>query len=64
MIRYIRGVVMNFEIKGNNKKSPAIYKTLYIRQHLVDKIEKIANEHNTSVNNVIISMIESCLEDE
>lgn len=54
---------MNFEIKSTKQKAPAIYKTLYIKQSLADKIEKIANENETSWNNVVISMIESCLEE-
>ena len=53
---------MNFQLKNTKKKDPAIYKTLYIKQSLADKIEKIAEENKTSFNNVVISMIESCLE--
>ena len=54
---------MNFELKKTKKKDPAIYKSLYIKQNLSDKIEKIAAENQTSWNNVVISMIESCLKD-
>ncbi len=53
---------MKFEIKNTKKKEPAINKTLYIKQALADKIEKIAIENETSWNNVVISMIESCLD--
>ena len=52
---------MSFKIKDTKQKEPAIYKTLYIKQALADKIEKIAIENETSWNNVVISMIESCL---
>lgn len=55
---------MNFEIKNTKQKDPAIYKTLYIKQSLADQIEKIANENETSWNNVVISMIESCLKED
>ena len=55
---------MSFQIKNTKQKEPAIYKTLYIKQSLADKIEKIANENETSWNNVVISMIESCLKEE
>lgn len=55
---------MNFKLKDTKKKDPAIYKTLYIKQSLADKIEKIAEENKTSFNNVVISMIESCLNTE
>ena len=54
---------MNFKIKDTKQKEPAIYKTLYIKQALADKIEKIAIENETSWNNVVISMIESCLDE-
>ena len=53
---------MKFQLKNTKQKDPAIYKTLYIKQSLADKIEKIAEENKTSFNNVVISMIESCLE--
>ena len=55
---------MKFEIKNTKEKAESTYKTLYIKQWLVDKIEEIAKEHNTSFNNVVISMIESCLSEE
>ena len=57
-------IIVNFEIKNTKQKDPAIYKTLYIKQSLADKIEKIANENETSWNNVVISMIESCLKED
>ena len=55
---------MGFKLKNTKQKEPAIYKTLYIKQALADRIEKIAAENNTSWNNVVISMIESCLDEE
>ena len=55
---------MNFKIKNTREKEPSIYKSLYIKQSLAEEINKIAQEHNTSWNNVVISMIESCLADE
>ena len=55
---------MNFQIKNTKHKDPSIYKTLYIKQTLADKIEKIADENETSWNNVVISMIESCLKED
>ena len=54
---------MKYKIKDTKQKDPAINKTLYIKQALADKIEKIAIENDTSWNNVVISMIESCLEE-
>lgn len=58
---------MKFKLKptkGKNGEKLAVYKTLYIKQVLVDQIDKIASENDTSFNNVVISMIESCLSDE
>ena len=55
---------MKFEIKKTKEKESAIYKTLYIKQNLVEKINEIAKQNNTSWNNVVISMIEACLESE
>ena len=52
---------MNFTLKKTKGKKPSIYKTLYIQQELSDKIEIIASNNQTSWNNVVISMIESCL---
>ena len=48
-----------FQKKQKKKNQPAI---LYIKEKLIKEIEKIAKENNTSFNNVIISMIEQCLE--
>lgn len=58
---------MKFEIKPTKGKNPvksAVYKTLYIKQNLVDQINQIAVENSTSFNNVVISMIESCLKED
>ena len=52
---------MNFKIKATQAKEESIYKTLYIKKNLADKIDLLAKENNTSWNNVVISMIESCL---
>lgn len=58
---------MKFKLKptkGKNTVKLAVYKTIYIKQNLVDQINKIAQENDTSFNNVVISMIESCLSEE
>lgn len=54
---------MGFTIKKTKEKETACYKSLYIKDKLVKEIEKIAQENNTSFNNVVISMIEACLEE-
>lgn len=53
--------VMKFVPKKTKEKEAATYKSLYIKETLVKEIEKIAKENNTSFNNVVISMIETCL---
>lgn len=55
---------MQFEIKSTKNKEPSVYKTLYLKRSLAERIDQIALENNTSFNNVIISMIESCLKEE
>lgn len=52
---------MKFVPKKTKEKEPTSYKTLYLKESLVKEIEKIAKENNTSFNNVIVSMIETCL---
>lgn len=54
---------MPFVPKKTKQKVDSRYKTIYLRQSLIEKIEKIAGENNTSFNNVVVSMIEQCLED-
>lgn len=54
---------MKFIPKKTKEKNSSTYKTLYIKDELVKQIEKIAKENDTSFNNVVISMIEACLED-
>jgi len=55
---------MKFELKRPPSKTESIYKTLYIKRSLADQVEKIAVDNKTSFNNVVVSMIESCLKEE
>ncbi len=55
---------MKFTVKSTKSKEETTYKSLYIKKSLVAKIDKIAKEHDTSWNNVVISMIESCIGEE
>lgn len=54
---------MKFVVKNTREKEVSVYKSLYIKEDLVKKIEKIAKDNDTSFNNVVISMIEHCLKD-
>ena len=53
---------MKFVPKNTKGKNPSIYKTLYLKEELAQEVEKIAKDNNTSFNNVIVSMIETCLQ--
>ena len=55
---------MAFVPKQTKKKVEACYKTIYLKQTLIDQIDKIAKENDTSFNNVVVSMIESCLQED
>ncbi len=55
---------MSFVPKKTKEKVAAGYKTIYLRQSLIDQIDQIAKDNSTSFNNVIVSMIEKCLEDD
>ncbi len=52
-----------FKPKKTQHKVKSGYKTIYLPQILIDEIEKIAKENTTSFNNVVVSMIEYCLEE-
>ena len=55
---------MSFQLKRRKESINHTYKTLYISETLVSQIDEIAKDNNTSFNNVVISMIESCLKEE
>lgn len=55
---------MMFTPKNTKKKENSVYKSLYLKENLVKKVEEIAKINNTSFNNVIVSMIEFCLLDD
>lgn len=55
---------MSFQIKDTKKRIKHIYKTLYISEALVSQIDNLAYANSTSFNNIVISMIESCLKEE
>jgi hypothetical protein len=52
---------VKWKLKTTKEKVKCSYKTLYISEDLIEKITAIAKENETSFNNVIISMIESCV---
>lgn len=56
--------IMAFKPKPTRNKIEKSYKSLYISDELVQKIEKIVMRHNTSFNNVVISILEDFFERE
>ena len=52
---------MAFTPRPTNKKTESVYKTIYLSKTLADRVDAIAQENNTSFNNVVVSMIEHCL---
>ncbi|MCI8332831.1 MAG: hypothetical protein HFE78_08415 [Clostridiales bacterium] len=54
---------MKIKIKETQNKEPSTNKSLYLKNSLIEKINKIAKDNNTSFNNVVVSMIEHCLEE-
>lgn len=54
---------MGFVPKQTRKKTNACYMTIYITVEMRDKLEDIAAEYETSLNNVVVSMMEQCLTD-
>ncbi len=52
-------IILDFSLKATKGKVKAGYKTLYIKDETVEKIDKIAVENNTSFNNVVISIIDN-----
>ena len=55
---------MKFAIKQTREKEICAYKTIYLKRALTEQIERIAAEHKTSFNNVVVSMIEACLSED
>lgn len=53
---------MEFVVKLTKKKNPSVYKTIYLKVDLVNEIDNITRENDISFNNVVVSMIETCLE--
>lgn len=52
---------MSFQLKKTRQKVAARSKSIYITEALIEQVEQIAKENETSFNNVVISMIEHCL---
>lgn len=54
---------MSIEIDFKKSKVNASYKTIYLKNEMIEKINKIANKNDTSFNNIVVNMIEYCLKE-
>ena len=54
---------MPFEPRKMRKKVESAYKSIYLRQTVIDELDRLAAKYDTSFNNVVVTMIEQCLED-
>ena len=54
---------MSIEIDFKKSKVNSSYKTIYLKNDMIEKINKIANKNDTSFNNIVVNMIEYCLKE-
>ena len=55
---------MAFNPKPTKQEVKAGYKTLYITDELAEKLSQLAIKHDTSFNNIVISIIEDFFENQ
>jgi hypothetical protein len=53
------GINLNFK----KEKVNASYKTIYLKNDIIDKINNIAEKNDTSFNNIIVNMVEYCIKE-
>ncbi|MEG1009845.1 MAG: hypothetical protein RSF67_08585 [Clostridia bacterium] len=54
---------MAIRIDFNKEKNNSSYKTIYMKDDTIVKIENIAKEYNTSFNSIITKMVEYCIKE-
>ena len=52
---------MTIKINFEKEKITSSYKTIYLKDKIIDDINKISIKYDTSFNNVVVKMIEYCL---
>ncbi len=55
---------MSIYINMKKNRVEASYKTVYLKNDLIEKLDKIAKENDTSFNNVVVNMLEYCTNNE
>lgn len=54
-------MAINLDYKKDRVK--ASYKSIYLKDDLIEKIESIARENNSSFNNIVVNMLEYCVKE-
>lgn len=54
---------MSIEIDFKKNRVNASYKTIYLKNETIDKINELANKNDTSFNNIVVNMIEYCIKE-
>lgn len=54
---------MPFQPKKTRNKVESAYKSIYLRQAVIDELDRLAAQHHTSFNNIVVTMIEQCLDE-
>ena len=57
-------VIISIHLDFQKTKVKASYKSLYLRNDLIEQVEQIAQKNNTSFNNIIVRMIEYCVKED
>lgn len=57
-------VIISIHLDFQKQKVKASYKSLYLRNDLIEQVEQIAQKNNTSFNNIIVRMIEYCVKED
>lgn len=55
---------MSIYINMKKNRVEASYKTVYLKNDLIEKLDRIAKENDTSFNNVVVNMLEYCTNNE
>lgn len=54
---------MAINLDYKKERVRASYKSIYLKDDLIEKIEKIASENNSSFNNIVVNMLEYCVKE-
>ena len=54
---------MPFEPKKTRNKVESAYKSIYLKQSVIAEIDQLAKKYNTSVNNIVVTMVEDRLKE-